>query len=239
MFVYRPNTLERTIEPIDSTRSRVGIYHLPSKMSLSFVIYNDPQLPLTSPNQYPSKSFSDSEVSIMNSRYEIKGIELLGDKYDFVKEFYNPNKTSLENFLGAIEIFENEIYNRLEEKVANPTPPSNPTPPETESVLPEVGDFVRDGKRFGRVVDVDIETRAVQISQMSKEDVFRNLRAIRNQGLMNDSDSFENGGILGLPKIGDIVRFAEKFGKVVAVDKTTRKIKVQKMSRDQIQKFIR
>jgi hypothetical protein len=175
----------------------------------------------------------------MNSRYEIKGIELLGDKYDFVKEFYNPNKTSLENFLGAIEIFENEIYNRLEEKVANPTPPSNPTPPETESVLPEVGDFVRDGKRFGRVVDVDEETRAVEISQMSKEDVFRNLRAIKNQRLINDSDSFENGGILGLPKIGDIVRFAEKFGKVVAVDKTTRKIKVQKMSIDQIQKFIR
>lgn len=239
MFVYRPNTLERTIEPIDATRSRIGIYHAPSKMSLSFDIYNDPQLPLVSPIQYPSKSFSDAEVSNMASRYEIKGIELNGDKFDFVNEFYNPNKTSLENFLGAIDIFENKIYERLNEKAASAKPPGNPTPPETESVLPKVDDFVREGKRFGRVADVDEQTRAVKISQMSKEDVFRNLRAIKNQGLINDSDTFKTGGLVELPKVGDIVRSAEKFGKVVAVDKTTRKIKVQKMSRDQIQKFIR
>lgn len=239
MFVYRPNTLTRTIEPIDATRSRIGIYHAPSKMSLSFDIYNDPTLPLSAPLQYPSKSFSDAEVSNIISRYEIKGIELLGDKFDVIKDFYNPNKTSLENFLGAIEIFENEIYNRLEEKVATPTPPSNPTPPETESVLPEVGDFVQEGKRFGRVADVDIENRSVKITEMTEEDVFRNLRALKNQGLMDDSDSFENGGILGLPKIGDIVGSADKFGKVVAVNKKTREIKVESMSKDQIQKFIR
>jgi hypothetical protein len=239
MFVYRPNTLERTIEPIDATKSRVGIYHVPSKMSLSFDIYNDPQLPLSSPIQYPSKSFRDSEVSTMASRYEIKGIELSGDKYDVNKEVYNPNKTSLENFLEAIDIFENYIYNRLNEKVASARPPSNPTPPETESVLPKVTDFVRGGKRFGRVVDVDKETRAVKISQMTKEDVLRNLRGIMNQGLIKDSETFKTGGSLGLPKVGDIVATQGQYGRVIQVDKKTRRLKVQKMSREQIQKLIR
>lgn len=239
MFVYRPNTLTRTIEPIDATRSRIGIYHAPSKMSLSFDIYNDPTLPLSAPVSYPSKSFSDAEVSNIISTYQIKGIELLGDKFDVNKEFYNPNKTSYENWEAAIKIFENYIYDRLEEKVATPTPPINPTPPETESVLPEVGDFVQEGKRFGRVADVDIENRSVKITEMTEEDVRSNFRAIKDQGLMNDFDSFENGGILGLPKVGNIVGSADKFGKVVAVNKKTREIKVQSMSKDQIQKFIR
>jgi hypothetical protein len=174
----------------------------------------------------------------MASRYEIKGIELSGDKYDVIKEVYNPNKTSLENFLEAIDIFENYIYNRLKEKVASARPPGNPTPPETESVLPKVGDFVRVGKRFGRVRDVDEETREVSITQMSKKDVLRNLRGIINQGPLRDFETFKTGGSLGLPKVGDLVATQGQYGRVVQVDKKTRRLRVQRMSRDQIQKLI-
>lgn len=246
MFVYRPKTLEKTVEVVDAFRSRIGIYHAPSRMSLSFVIYNDPTLPLSSPIQYPSKSFSDAEVSVMNSRYDIRGLGLGTNTFTFLRESYNPKKTTLENFKLAIDIFEEEIYKRLREEAPEVQPPNDPTPPdeeqtppEEESELPKVGDFIRNKKRYGRVTDVDVEARAVTISPMTKDDVLNNMREIKNQGLLTASDTYKNGGVLGLPKVGDMVASNGQFGRVISVDQKTRVVQVKKMSIEQMQKNTR
>ena len=81
MFVYKRDTLEKTIEYISDNRARVGIYHRPTKMALSFVVYTDERMPKVEPNVYPSKLFSDAPLSSLVSVYEIRGMEKDSDKY--------------------------------------------------------------------------------------------------------------------------------------------------------------
>lgn len=188
MFVYRNNTLEKFVEYIDDKKSKVGIYHVPTKMALSFTIYSDPSLPLNQPNVFKSKSFSDSELSSMISAYEIRGMETDSDKYNFLKDVYNSRKTLVENFLEAIEVFEDEIYNRLKEQKPQATPPTTPPPPQnpkddqkpkTKSELPNVGDIVEVDGKFGFVTDVKGESREIKISQMTRDEAMSRLKVIK------------------------------------------------------------
>jgi len=179
MFVYRNNTLEKFVEYIDDKKSKVGIYHVPTKMALSFTIYSDPSLPLNQPNVFKSKSFSDSELSSMISAYEIRGMETDSDKYNFLKDVYNSRKTLVENFLEAIEVFEDEIYKRLKEQRPQATPPTTPPPPQTQSELPNVGDIVEVDGKFGVVTDVKGESREIKISQMTRDEAMSRLRVIQ------------------------------------------------------------
>jgi hypothetical protein len=195
MFVYKRDTLEKTIEYISDNRARVGIYHAPTKMALSFVVYTNERMPKLEPNVYPSKSFSDAPLSSLVSDYEIRGMQKDSDKYSFVKDVYSPRKTLVENFLEAIEVFENEIFERLNEQKPQATPPETPPQPEGEkkSELPRVGDFVRQGKVFGRVVDVNQETREVKISIMSEADV---MAALKLQQMGMKEEASESGFIM-------------------------------------------
>jgi hypothetical protein len=195
MFVYKRDTLEKTIEYISDNRARVGIYHAPTKMALSFVVYTNERMPKLEPNVYPSKSFSDAPLSSLVSDYEIRGMQKDSDKYSFVKDVYSPRKTLVENFLEAIEVFENEIFERLNEQKPQATPPETPPQPEAEkkSELPRVGDFVRQGKVFGRVVDVNQETREVKISIMSEADV---MAALKLQQMGMKEEASESGFIM-------------------------------------------
>jgi hypothetical protein len=184
MFVYKKGTLERSVEYLDPIKSKVGIYHKPTKMSLSFVVYNDKKLPLKEPNAYPSKSFSDAPFSEMLSVYEVRGMQADSDKYDFIKDVYSPRKTLVENFLEAIEVFENEIFERLREDKPQPTPPKPRDPKEDDkqkdkkSELPQVNDIVRDKKtgNFGRVIDVSERTREVKVAPISKDEAMNILK---------------------------------------------------------------
>jgi hypothetical protein len=198
MFVYKKGTLERSVEYLDPIKSKVGIYHKPTKMSLSFVVYNDKALPLKEPNSYPSKSFSDAPFSEMLSVYEVRGMQPDTDKYDFIKDVYMPRKTLVENFMEAIEVFENEIFNRLNEEKPQPSAPEGQTPPTNKvSELPKVGDFVRQGSVFGRVVDVDTETRMVKIAPMDKNEVLSILKLQQNAMREEASEAkFKDGGAL-------------------------------------------
>lgn len=195
MFVYKRDTLEKTIEYISDNRARVGIYHRPTKMALSFVVYTDERMPKVEPNVYPSKSFSDAPLSSLVSAYEIRGMENDSDKYSFVKDVYSPRKTLVENFLEAIEVFENEIFERLNEQKPQATPPAPQNPPNSDKVseLPKVGDFVRQGKVFGRVVDVNQETREVKISILSEADV---MAALKLQQMGMKEEASESGFIM-------------------------------------------
>ena len=195
MFVYKRDTLEKTIEYISDNRARVGIYHRPTKMALSFVVYTNEGMPKLEPNVYPSKSFSDAPLSSLVSDYEIRGMQKDSDKYSFVKDVYSPRKTLVENFLEAIEVFENEIFERLNEQKPQATPPETPPQPEGEkkSELPRVSDFVRQGKVFGRVVDVNQETREVKISIMSEADV---MAALKLQQMGMKEEASESGFIM-------------------------------------------
>ena len=195
MFVYKRDTLEKTIEYISDNRARVGIYHRPTKMALSFVVYTNEGMPKLEPNVYSSKSFSDAPLSSLVSDYEIRGMQKDSDKYSFVKDVYSPRKTLVENFLEAIEVFENEIFERLNEQKPQATPPETPPQPEGEkkSELPRVGDFVRQGKVFGRVVDVNQETREVKISIMSEADV---MAALKLQQMGMKEEASESGFIM-------------------------------------------
>jgi hypothetical protein len=195
MFVYKRDTLEKTIEYISDNRARVGIYHRPTKMALSFVVYTDERMPKVEPNVYPSKLFSDAPLSSLVSDYEIRGMEADSDMYSFVKDVYSPRKTLVENFLEAIEVFENEIFERLNEQKPQATPPAPQSPPNTDKVseLPIVGDFVRQGNVYGRVVDVNQETREVKISIMSKADV---MAALRLQQMGMKEEASESGFIM-------------------------------------------
>jgi hypothetical protein len=198
MFVYKKGTLERSVEYLDPIKSKVGIYHKPTKMSLSFVVYNDKALPLKEPNSYPSKSFSDAPFSEMLSVYEVRGMQPDTDKYDFIKDVYMPRKTLVENFMEAIEVFENEIFNRLNEEKPQPSAPEGQAAPTNKvSELPKVGDFVRQGSVFGRVVDVDEETRMVKIAPMDKNEVLSILKLQQNAMREEASEGkFKDGGAL-------------------------------------------
>ena len=195
MFVYKRDTLEKTIEYISDNRARVGIFHRPTKMALSFVVYTNEGMPKLEPNVYPSKSFSDAPLSSLVSDYEIRGMQKDSDKYSFVKDVYSPRKTLVENFLEAIQVFENEIFERLNEQKPQATPPETPPQPEGEkkSELPRVSDFVRQGKVFGRVVDVNQETREVKISIMSEADV---MAALKLQQMGMKEEASESGFIM-------------------------------------------
>ena len=195
MFVYKRDTLEKTIEYISDNRARVGIYHRPTKMALSFVVYTDERMPKVEPNVYPSKLFSDAPLSSLVSVYEIRGMEKDSDKYSFVKDVYSPRKTLVENFLEAIEVFENEIFERLNEQKPQANPPAPQSPPNSDKVSerPIVGDFVRQGNVYGRVVDVNQETREVKISIMSKADV---MAALRLQQMGMKEEASESGFIM-------------------------------------------
>ena len=70
-----------------------------------------------------------------------------------------------------------------------------------------VGDFVKVGSRFGRVVDVDETTRMVKIDKMSEKEVMKILRAQKNQAIgqaggQDDydllEDVFDDGGIVSI-----------------------------------------
>jgi hypothetical protein len=191
MFVYKKNTLEREISPIDAFTAKYLLRHTPTGVTIEFKF-------IVNAEKIKSEGEQGTNYSILNKRLSFasnlgKGNDsvkenILGpykvykldanNNYVFVKDLYDSKKTLLDNFKEAIDIFEQSIFNELKEVPSTAQPPQekeeNKAPKISE--LPVVGDFVRVKKDYGRVVDVDEQTRMVKIEKMSQQEVSSLLR---------------------------------------------------------------
>jgi len=178
MFVYKKGALKRKIEPVGDDRAKYILKHEPTGVEImyEFQIDNfDPQLNLAMKN---------GRVS-MTKPFVIYGLKDDG-KYKFYIESFDPQKNLLNNWKDAISIFESKIFEFLNETPPNPTPPEPPKdddkdkdPPKKFSELPRVGDIVKTGNQFGRVVDVNEDTREIKIEPLTEEQARDILRGQR------------------------------------------------------------
>ncbi len=246
MFVYKKNTLEREISPIDAFTAKYLLRHTPTGVTIEFKFIVDAE-------KIKSEGEQGSNYSILSRRLSFasnlgKGKEsvkenILGpykvykldanNNYAFVKDLYDAKKTLLENFKDAIDAFEQSIFNELKE-----VPPTAQPPQEKEenkapkvSELPVVGDFVRVGKDYGRVVDVDEKTRMVKIEKMSQQEVSSLLR-LQQQ---SQTPTKEMGGLIdSIMKSGGELVSTEGFF-VVQVEPSGSNLKILRVNQPSTQ----
>ena len=177
MFVYKKGALKKEIRPLTGDTAEMELYHEPSGVRIAFKFFTD------EPDENKLKSCKDGKVNMISSYEIFKWKE--ENKYAFKDQVWDVKETLLKNFQNAIEVFEQRIFEQLNEQPPQPTN-EQAEPPEggnTFSELPEVGDFVQQGSRFGRVVDVDQTTRMVKIEKMTRKEVMDILRAQKNEAL--------------------------------------------------------
>ena len=177
MFVYKKGALKKEIRPLTGDTAEMELYHEPSGVRIAFKFFTD------EPDENKLKSCKDGKVNMISSYEIFKWKE--ENKYAFKDQVWDAKETLLKNFQNAIEVFEQRIFEQLNEQPPQPTN-EQAEPPEggnTFSELPEVGDFVQQGSRFGRVVDVDQTTRMVKIEKMTRKEVMDILRAQKNEAL--------------------------------------------------------
>lgn len=209
MFVYKKNTLKKEIVPVRGDEASMHLIHEPSGVHIKFNFLTDTEADIeTAPN---TLSMNGAKVN-MTTPYIIYKPKP-DNSYLFYTESYDSKKDLTQNFKDAIDIFEQRIFEQLNETEPTPTneqaePPQNQ---EQFSALPEVGDFVKVGSRFGRVVDVDEATRMVKIDKMTEKEVMDILRRQKNesqeqssnmsatmQNMIDDllgEEKFDDGGI--------------------------------------------
>jgi len=99
------------------------------------------------------------------------------------------------------------------------------------SELPQVGDFVRVGADYGRVVDVDSNTRMVKVEKMSQDDV-KSLLQLQQQ---SQTDTEEFGGLIdSILKNGGEIIMSEGFF-VVQVEPSGSNVKILRVNEPQSQ----
>ena len=178
MFVFRKNTLKKQIVPVRGDEAAMHLIHEPSGVHLEFGFLTDPEVDIEND---PKALTMDGIRVNMTTPYKIYKLKD-DNSYLFYKEHYERNQSLTDNFKGAIAIFEQSIFEQLNEKAPQPTNEQAEAPEESDkfSALPEVGDFVLVDGRYGRVVDVDEKTRMVKIDKMTKDEVMSILRAQSN-----------------------------------------------------------
>jgi hypothetical protein len=241
MFVYKKNTLEREISPIDAFTAKYLLRHTPTGVTIEFKF-------IVNAEKIKSEGEQGTNYSILNKRLSFasnlgKGNDsvkenILGpykvykldanNNYAFVKDLYDAKKTLLENFKDAIDAFEQSIFNELKEVPSTAQPPQekeeNNAPKVSE--LPVVGDFVRVKKDYGRVVDVDEQTRMVKIEKMSQQEVSSLLR-LQQQ---SQTPTKEMGGLIdSIMKSGGELVSTEGFF-VVQVEPSGSNLKILRIN---------
>lgn len=244
MFVYRKNTLEREIAPIDAFTAKYLLRHTPTGVTIDFKFITDTEK-LKSLNTPESDALLNKRFSFTSSidkKAQVKE-NILGpykvykldanNNYIFVKDLYDSKKTLLDNFKDAIDYFEQSIFNELKETAPKPEAPApkeeNNAPKMSE--LPQVGDFVRVGADYGRVVDVDSITRMVKVEKMSQEDV-KSLLKLQQQ---SQTETKEFGGLIdSIFKSGGEIVMSEGFF-VVQVEPSGSNLKILRVQEPQSQ----
>lgn len=241
MFVYKKNTLEREISPIDAFTAKYLLRHAPTGVTIEFKFIVSAEKIKSEGEQGTNYSILNKQLSFASnlgkgndsvnenilSPYKVYKLDA-NNNYVFVKDLYDSKKTLLDNFKEAIETFEQSIFNELKE-----VPPTAQPPQEKEdnkapkvSELPVVGDFVRVEKDYGRVVDVDEQTRMVKIEKMSQQDVSSLLR-LQQQ---SQTPTKEMGGLIdSIMKSGGELVSTEGFF-VVQVEPSGSNLKILRVN---------
>ena len=244
MFVYRKNTLERELTPIDAFTAKYLLRHIPTGVTIDFKFIADTQKLKTTNTpesdallnkRYNFASSLDKKAQVKEnilSPYKVYKLDA-NNNYIFVKDLYDAKKTLLDNFKEAIDYFEQSIFNELKETAPQPEAPApkeeNEAPKMSE--LPQVGDFVRVGAEYGRVVDVDSNTRMVKVEKMSQDDV-KSLLQLQQQ---SQTDTEEFGGLIdSILKNGGEIIMSEGFF-VVQVEPSGSNVKILRVNEPQSQ----
>lgn len=217
MFVYKKDSLKTEFVPVRGDIAAMRMTHEPSGVIIDFEFSTDENQDLASDPKFLS---ADGKKVNMLGPYKIYKVKE-NQKYLFYEEVFDAKKDLVNNFKEAIGVFEQRIFEQLNEPEPKPTneqsAPSNQD--EGFSALPMVGDFVKVGSRFGRVVDVDENTRMVKIDKMSEKEVMKILRAQKNQaigqaGEQDDyellDDIFDDGGIVSMEEGFFVVQVDEE-----------------------------
>lgn len=215
MFVYKKGALKKEINALTGDTAEMELHHEPSGVRIGFKFFTD------EPDDAKMKSCKDGKVNMISS-YEIYKWKA-ENKYAFKDEVWDAKETLLKNFQNAIEVFEQRIFEQLNEQAPQPTN-EQAEPPEggnTFSILPEVGDFVQQGSRFGRVLDVDQTTRMVKIEKMTRKEVMDILRAQKNEAIgmsaemraitdsLMEEEKYDDGGIMSIEEDFFVVQVEE------------------------------
>lgn len=217
MFVYKKDSLKTEFVPVRGDIAAMRMTHEPSGVIIDFEFSTDENEDLASDPKFLS---ADGKKVNMLGPYKIYKVKE-NQKYLFYEEVFDAKKDLVNNFKEAIGVFEQRIFEQLNEP--EPQPTNEQSTPSTNddkfSALPMVGDFVKVGSRFGRVVDVDETTRMVKIDKMSEKEVMKILRAQKNQAIgqaggQDDyellEDVFDDGGIVSIDEGFFVVQVDEQ-----------------------------
>lgn len=166
MLVYKKGQLKKELTPVKQGVVKYTLKHAKTGVKLSFDMYSD--MTKTNKDVFATPKVYDSAINMV-SPYLVSKEE--NGQYKIYESFWDVNKTLFDNFTDAITYFEESIFKELNEKP--PQPPTQPddSDPDKFKELPNIGDIVRIGKdRFGKVVDVNIETRNIDVAPMTKEE---------------------------------------------------------------------
>ena len=165
MLVYKKDKLQRKLEALPNDKVRYILTHTTTgvKAYVDFI-----KAPDYASSYY--KNAPNGEGINMVSPYTVTSVDEEG--YDeILKTFWDEKNTLVQNFEDAMNFFEETIFKKLEEKA--PTQDDNR---QKFNQLPEVGDIVRSGKKFGQVTDVNEDTRKVKVKALTKEEAKAILR---------------------------------------------------------------
>lgn len=221
MFVYKKDSLQTEFIPIRGDIAAMRLTHKPSGVIVDFQFSTDENDKLASDPKFLSSGGKKVNMLTPYKIYKVKE----NQKYLFYEEVFDSNKNLVDNFKDAMGVFEQRIFEQLNEPIPQPT--NEQSAPSTQdegfSALPMVGDFIKVGSRFGRVVDVDENTRMVKIDKMSEKEVMKILRAQKNQaigqaGEQDDYDLldeiFDDGGIVSMQEGFFVVQVDEESSNV-------------------------
>jgi 8-oxo-dGTP pyrophosphatase MutT (NUDIX family) len=159
MLVYKKDKLQRKLEALPNDKVRYILTHTTTgvKAYVDFI-----KAPDYASSYY--KNAPNGEGINMVSPYTVTSVDEEGDD-EILKTFWDEKNTLVQNFEDAMNFFEETIFKKLEEKA--PTQDDNR---QKFNQLPEVGDIVRSGKKFGEVTDVNEETRKIKVKALTKEE---------------------------------------------------------------------
>jgi len=212
MFVYKKNSLQRRIDADGTDRGVYTLTHTPTNVSISYEFqlnYFNPDVNLT---------MKEGRVAMTKPFIIYK--KRADNSFEFYQESFDGNKTLLDNWKEAIGLFEGKIFEYLNEQAPQPEPPKTDTPkdpPQKFSELPEVGDIIKTGNRFGRVIDVNENTRDIKVEELTENEA-REIIRIQRQAMTQESNITGKNlfGFTGDPADKAVLEGIEEFRKKAA-----------------------
>ena len=166
MFVYKKGRLIQTNTAVKNSPNEAvfKLFHPSSGMAIEVTYSTDTQSKLNSPFRVYKEE---------NGQYVI------------FEEFYQDKRSLVATFEEAINFFESQIYELLNEKPPKVNAPK-PQPSDTFQEPPIVGDIIRVDQQFSIVTDV--KDNKITAKKLTKKEAMKMLRNKRNAELMQQSE---------------------------------------------------